>query len=465
MKIKLLLLLFILMVTVSLAQNAVTDSVIQKLKNTKNADNKVDIIVENLLNYSDSDPVLALKNQQQILTYSLKNKDAVSRAVATAGISYCYRHFGNTDKSLQYAIEGTTLAENTGNQKAVIVATNILALFYKDYGNYLKAIQLCKKVVETSTAVHWNEALDWGLENLADIYTRTQQYDSALSFAQRDYEVASQLKKNNILAYTYIDLAKIHGKLGNETLAKTYFDMALQESHKAQSSKEISWTYTAKAEFFKDRNNMDSTIVAATQALKALRNTAFQNYSMEPAKLLLDIYRSKNSDSAFKYSEIYHNAKDSLFSVQTIQQTQAMSFENDLSQQKIKQERKQNIQYALIAFGIIAFIILFLIFSRSIVANERFISFFGVLGLLIVFEFINLFIHPWLASFTHESPVLMLLALVVIASLLIPLHHRLEKWIKEKMIEKNKAIRLAAAKKTIQLLSDEKVKDDTYQTN
>jgi len=72
--------------------------------------------------------------------------------------------------------------------------------------------------------------------------------------------------------------------------------------------------------------------------------------------------------------------------------------------------------------------------------------------LLIVFEFINLVIHPWLASVTHESPLWMLLALVSIASLLIPLHHYLERWIKEKMTEKNKAIRLAAAKKTIEML-------------
>jgi hypothetical protein len=66
-----------------------------------------------------------------------------------------------------------------------------------------------------------------------------------------------------------------------------------------------------------------------------------------------------------------------------------------------------------------------------------------------VFEFINLLFHPWLASFTHESPVLMLLALVIIASLLIPMHHRLEKWITKIMVEKNKKIRLEAAKKTI----------------
>ena len=138
-----------------------------------------------------------------------------------------------------------------------------------------------------------------------------------------------------------------------------------------------------------------------------------------------------------------------------------MTFDESLRQQelaaeklKIEEQRKQDIQYALIAFAIIIFIIFFLIFSRSIVANEKLISFFGVLGLLIVFEFINLLLHPWLSSITNDSPVLMLLALVLIASLLIPFHHRMEHWIKEKMIEKNKAIRIAAAKKTIEKLEN-----------
>lgn len=80
------------------------------------------------------------------------------------------------------------------------------------------------------------------------------------------------------------------------------------------------------------------------------------------------------------------------------------------------------------------------------------ISFFAVLGLLLVFEFVNLFIHPWLAEFTHDSPLWMLLVLVLIAALLIPLHHKMEHIVKEKLVEKNKAIRLAAAKKTIDKL-------------
>ena len=144
--------------------------------------------------------------------------------------------------------------------------------------------------------------------------------------------------------------------------------------------------------------------------------------------------------------------RDSIFNQQTFNKAQALAFNEEVQTKQMEEQRKENIQYALIALGIIIFITLFLLLSRTVIVNEKLISFFAILGLLIVFEFINLLIHPWLASFTHESPVLMLLALVIIASLLIPLHHRLEHWIKEKMIQKNKAIRLASAKKTIEKL-------------
>ncbi|HYJ65849.1 MAG TPA: hypothetical protein VEV62_19035, partial [Parafilimonas sp.] len=231
------------------------------------------------------------------------------------------------------------------------------------------------------------------------------------------------------------------------------------ESYKTKSPRQLNWALTAKAQYFFEKNQLDSCIIYAKKAIAAVQNNPFTSNSIKPAKLLLDSYRGKNVDSAFKYSELYRITNDSFLNAKAIQQTQLMTFEDELRQQKAAEEkikadeqRNQNIQFALIAFSIITFIILFLLFSRSIVANERLISFFGVLGLLVVFEFINLLIHPWLASFTHESPVLMLLVLVLIASLLIPLHHRLEKWIKEKMIEKNKAIRLAAAKKTIEKL-------------
>jgi hypothetical protein len=61
------------------------------------------------------------------------------------------------------------------------------------------------------------------------------------------------------------------------------------------------------------------------------------------------------------------------------------------------------------------------------------IDFLVLIGLLLFFEFITLLIHPRLESWTHRRPVLMLISLAAIASILIPSHHRLEKWLKKRM--------------------------------
>jgi len=151
--------------------------------------------------------------------------------------------------------------------------------------------------------------------------------------------------------------------------------------------------------------------------------------------------------------------KDSVSNQKKIAEFQDITFAQQLKnideQSKINEaneRRKNNIQYALIALGITIFISLFLLLSRSIIVNEKWIEFLGVLGLLIVFEFINLFIHPYISEATNDSPIFMLIILVIVAALLIPLHHKLENRVKEKMVEKNKNIRLEAAKKTIQKL-------------
>ncbi|MBL0007083.1 MAG: hypothetical protein IPP25_07825 [Saprospiraceae bacterium] len=75
--------------------------------------------------------------------------------------------------------------------------------------------------------------------------------------------------------------------------------------------------------------------------------------------------------------------------------------------------------------------------------------------MLMVFEFLNLVLHPFLGNITNHTPALMLLGLVCIAGLLVPLHHKLEKWATEKLVEKNKRVRLEMARKTIEKLGGE----------
>ncbi|HMF71625.1 MAG TPA: hypothetical protein VK616_09135, partial [Flavitalea sp.] len=234
------------------------------------------------------------------------------------------------------------------------------------------------------------------------------------------------------------------------------YNMAIKELGTSTYKRYFNIIYTGLAEHYQRARQLDSSELYARKAIAVVNNTLFFYLSSKPAQLLSDIYEARNCDSTLKYAKIFKTANDSLNNNRANQQILLMTFDEEIRQQEIAvektnvaNERKKNIQYALIALGIIGLLFLYLILSRSFITNTRLIEFFGVIALLIIFEFLNLLLHPFLERITGHSPVLMLLALVCIAGLLVPLHHKMEKWTTRKMIEKNKKVRLAAAKKTI----------------
>jgi hypothetical protein len=207
----------------------------------------------------------------------------------------------------------------------------------------------------------------------------------------------------------------------------------------------------------------DSSLFYAKRSLAYGKKAGFTGRVMNASKFLTDYYISiHNIDSAFVYQSATIMAKDNLFSQEKQREIQNLTFEETIRQQEIalakiteEKHRSDNIQFGIIALSIVSFIALFLLLSHTVIVSEKWIRFLGVLGLLLFFEFLNLFFHPYISKVTHHSPMYTLLIMVLIASILIPLHHKIEHWMQEKMIAKNKKMRLAAAKRAIALLEEE----------
>ena len=446
------------------AQKANVDSLIHAISVARNDSIKLELIESFYTAEFNSDPAYVNEIGLKLLKQSEADKNIIEESSAYSILGHAYRLLGNSVKGLTYHQKAIALAEKSNNLSVLAIANLQMGHIYKDRKEFDKAIQLYKLSAANAQQAHNERLQGWAFLNLGSVYLSINNLDSALIFSQKAYEIALSLKDDDGLTYVFINLANVQSKLGNSQLAIGYYNLAIAKTKKFQStSRYLNLIYTGLAQHFQSQSQKDSSEYYARKAIAVVNNSPFFYLSSTPAQMLSDMYENNNCDSTLKYAKIFKTANDSLFNNKTNQQIQLMTFDENIRQQQLAQEkikedeqRHQNIQFALIAFGIISFVIIFLLFSRSVVANEKLISFFGVLGLLIVFEFINLLIHPWLAHFTAESPVLMLLALVVIASLLIPMHHRLEHWIKEKMIEKNKAIRLAAAKKTIEKLESDK---------
>lgn len=446
------------------AQGANVDSILQKVAVEKDGDKKFDLLISLIGTEINNDPKWCIETGLKILSQSQREKDNIEMTVAYSFLGQGYRLLGNSVKALDYHHKAVVSAEKTSSLSALAFAENQTAHIYRDREEYDKAAAIYLSSTAHADKGNNEKIKAWGPSNLGAVYLATNNLDSSLMYSQRAYEIFVRLKIiDNNSGYLFTNLGGVHSKLGNAQLAVSYFNTAINKNQSSSNIRYLNLLYNGLAEHYQRFNQTDSCAFYARKAIAVVNNTSFFYLSSKPAKLLADIYEKTNCDSTLKYAKVLKTANDSLTSSKTNQQILLMTFEEDLRQQeaaaeKIKeaQQRNQNIQYALLALGIISFIISFLLLSRKHITNTKLIQFLGVVALLLVFEFLNLLLHPFLERITHHSPVLMLLALVCIAALLVPLHHKLEKWATHKLVEKNKAIRLAAAKKTIEELEKNK---------
>ena len=361
---------------------------------------------------------------------------------------------GNYYRAIQVLMENLRTAEEIKDMHAISFTQQFIGLLYKDMGDYntgLEYVLRAKKIDDSLGRVRWDTHRDIGT-----IYERMDRLDSALKYTQKAYELELIENKGNHAFPPYV-LGNIHAKLNNYVLAMAYYHNALERAIKNNIFKDVIDVYNGMTTVFLAKKEPDSAIYYAKEALHYHASVSYTKGAQEAANILARAFRSKGAaDSALKYFELSTLLKDSLYSQEKVMQVQNLAFAeqqrlNELNEINKMQEaeRKTNLQYAAIALGLIVFIVLFFVLSHSIIANEKLIRFLGILSLLIVFEFINLLVHPYLAKLTHHSAFLMLLIMVCIAALLIPFHHRLEKWITHKLVEKNKRIRLASARRTI----------------
>jgi predicted nucleic acid-binding Zn ribbon protein len=296
--------------------------------------------------------------------------------------------------------------------------------------------------------------------HMAEVFLGLDQPDSALRYVQLTNEVTSKEKDAYGFARMLYIFATVYKVKGDTDLSESYYKKCIAFSNAENIYLPYVTAATDYGKYLFDTRQYDLSKGYALSGFNKAKQAKDKLGIINAATLLRKVYYAVGQkDSSYYYSDIKDAYSDSVFNEQQRNQIQNLSFSQQIKEKEDQaklseeeQKRKQNIQYALIAIGIIILLTLYLLLSRSFITNTKMIEFFGVVALLIVFEFLNLLLHPFLERITHHSPVLMLFASVCIAALLVPLHHKVEKWATAKLVEKNRQIRLAAARKTVQQL-------------
>jgi tetratricopeptide (TPR) repeat protein len=395
--------------------------------------------------------------------YFTNKKDETGIGYTHLYIGILYLKMGDASESLKHGIAAYKIFDEVQDTFALLKTHTLIANSYWFSGNLEESLNEWKKGLPASRIfdIHYYSRY---LNGIAGCFTDMELPDSAMPYIQEALRVGYRNKDSLDVSNCQAMMGKIYIAMGQNELARTFFRQSICFLKKSNS-----FYYTYKSSVASDLNGIsqsffnssqyDSSLAYARQAL-VYNNPEFQTTAAYSYSLIYQAFEKKNKrDSSNEYFRRATEIQNAILSEEKSKNIQNQHFKEEARQREVATQKeelalkhRQNIEDALIALSIISFTMLFLIMSRSFITNERLIKFLGVLALLLVFEFINLLVHSYLEELTDHSQVAVLLLLVGIAALLVPFHHRLERWTIVQLVEKNKKVRLAAAKLTIEKL-------------
>ena len=432
------------------AQVTTADSLQQKIKKATKAEDKFSLQYQLFGEYLQHGNT---QKQEQVTKDMLRvaqqshNDSLLVRAYMSVATYLVNK--ADYEAGLEFYFKALHRAEELELTDLVILLNNNIGGEYGDLKNFNEALKYAKKVKQLlATKGDKDVMLVYNNWHVAFDYLNLNKTDSALQYlntASRNIKThkLSGKKINFIQAHIYWSYGQVYENLKNADAAGKYYQRAITYSDSLQIKIPLVLSLNGYSQFLYNNAQYKPAKLNALRALNEAQQTDFVLEVINSASVLSKIYTKLNMpDSANYYYRLKDEQQEKTFNQQRISRLQDITFTEQIHQAEeqarlteLEEQRKHNLQYAGIAIAIITLVVIFLLLSRSTAASPRVIEFLGVVGLLILFEFINLLLHPFIGKYTHHSPLLMLGIMVVIAALLVPLHHKMEHWIKKKFID------------------------------
>jgi tetratricopeptide (TPR) repeat protein len=422
------------------SQQASIDSLKKELRNAKEDSSKANILYELSNSYRGFDYDSSLHYAMLSLQQSKKKfPKGEMKAYAAAGVAL--RYSGNYTTAIEFFLKGLQLAEKYGLPEEIFLCYQGLSTATKDMGDYKQALEYGRRAMEYEAYSRTGKMVVSG--NFGDLYERMNKMDSALYYANSSYEEAMKQPDASYYgkAFTLETLGNIEEKLGNHQLAIAYLTLSVQNAIAGNVKRELAEACISLSNIYYRNNQSDSAYRYASFVLSNDPGFFYKLGIVKASDLLEQYFEAKHVvDSALFYYKLSASTREKILSEEKIRQVQNLQFNEKVRQQEIaaakakeKEERAHDLQFISIALFIILFIGGVIVLNRRV--NAKWIKFLEVLALLLLFEFINLLIHPLAGSITGHQPIFMLIILMCIASVLVPFHHRVEKWVKQRSAE------------------------------
>jgi tetratricopeptide (TPR) repeat protein len=426
------------------AQNRVLDSLHAAFAKEQTDTGRI-LVLFNLSNaYQNTKPDSALLLAQDAYFRAKNVKFIKGESWALNQMAVAFNSLGNFPKALGYYIEQLKIEEKRDRPDNIAVVYLDIALLYKDARDFEKAIVYAKRADSIFTKENLEDLSLYSLLDIGEIYEKKNMLDSALLYNEKCYAKAFRAGNTLFIGSALTNLGNIYFKYGNFPKALNNYKASLPYLDSSGDYHIRVESMLGLAKLFEKTKQFDSAIYYAKNSFDVASGNQFIISALDASSFLTKLYKNlKNIDSSYAYQEIMVGIKDSIESIEKIKDVQNLTTEEQLRQKEIAQQklfemkdRQEKLQLLFIGITIPIFFLLSIYISRKKV-HRRLIEFSGIISILMLFEYITLMLHPYIAEKTNHSPLIEIVIFVAIAAIITPSHHRIQHWLITKLTEYN----------------------------
>ncbi|MDB5911310.1 MAG: histidine kinase, partial [Massilia sp.] len=335
------------------------DSLLKQIPRVSSPAKRIAIFYDILQNHGELNPKMRFYYMNKILEMARKINDPELQAVVMSELSYNLETNGAQVEAVKLGQQALKLAESVNSKQAMAYAH--MNLTVSDPNNASVKIHT-QKALEFARASGDDYELCLILLNMGQTYMWEHKSDSAAYCIYKSSQIALHDKNQLAICYNLFSIAELQSS-PKEKLK--YLTLALGVPMVKIDIRTLS--LNSIAESYQQQHQIDSAIWYAKKSYQSALRGAF-NFRTRPTRLLAQLYKNLNADSALKYTNIYDAAKDSVYSATNAERATALAFadrESTLREEAEKKAYQNTLKFYFLSAMILVFVALAFVFWRN----------------------------------------------------------------------------------------------------
>jgi len=321
------------------------------------------------INWSKTNFKAAMKYAEEAINLAEKLNMNQELAFAYRITGLIYIELNNYEKSSEYFFKSLRIFEQQNDKEGILkLLSDIGSVNFYQY-NYKKAIEYYFKSLNIAKEINNQKGIARGLNNLAAVYEAMQDYEKAGDFFHKASIINRKLENKLWEGINYMNIGTINMNLNKNKAALEYFNKALLIFTDLQNIILQLKCQLNLANYYSKTNNTELSLKYAQNALTKGQEKDLKQIVFDAAIILHKIYLQKGDiDKAYEYLIIQYQTRDSLYLMQNKAELAKLELQYDFDKKEqakqIEQQRKDLITLFIIISLLIALIIIILILAR-----------------------------------------------------------------------------------------------------